>query len=106
MYFYLKNNYGRMMGKNNIFLGLYEKALPEDLDWEERFELAKKAGFMRKRFPRTLIGKRGLNWPKKPDLISWKFLLMNPTKGWKGFNGIGQNAKNSTRQSAIRGCPL
>ncbi len=33
------------MRKNKIFLGLYEKALPEDLDWEERFELAKKAGF-------------------------------------------------------------
>ncbi len=34
------------MGKNKIYqLGLYEKAMPSDLTWEEKFTAAKKAGF-------------------------------------------------------------
>jgi len=34
-----------MMKHNQIFIGIYEKALPDDLSWEERLNLAKKAGF-------------------------------------------------------------
>ena len=30
---------------NNIYLGIYEKALPDCFNWEERLGLAKKAGF-------------------------------------------------------------
>ena len=32
-------------GNNKPFLGLYEKALPENLDWEERLSLARQAGY-------------------------------------------------------------
>ncbi|MCJ7666190.1 MAG: L-ribulose-5-phosphate 3-epimerase [Actinobacteria bacterium] len=32
-------------GDNKPFLGLYEKALPENLDWEERLSLAHQAGY-------------------------------------------------------------
>ena len=34
-----------MAGINDCLLGLYEKALPADLDWDERFLAAKKAGY-------------------------------------------------------------
>ena len=30
---------------NKPFLGLYEKALPENLDWEEKLSLARQAGY-------------------------------------------------------------
>ena len=35
----------RNLLNNGVFLGLYEKALPASIDWEQRLELAGKAGF-------------------------------------------------------------
>ena len=44
-----------MIKHDEIFIGIYEKALPYELKWEERLNLA-----------------------KKQVLILWKFLFMNP----------------------------
>ena len=39
------NEFADMSGLNDIRLGLYEKGIPLSLDWNKKFEIAKKSGF-------------------------------------------------------------